>query len=69
MNRISNLLLDESQDYKAFSRAFVMPKEIFIEKTNEFLSENLTKRMYNLEEIFQVELNDVVERTKNLKMI
>ena len=69
MNRIGDLLLDENQDVRVFSRAFVMPGEVFVQKTNELSTENVTNIMYKLQEIFEVELNDVVGRTKDLKLM
>ena len=69
MNHIGTLLLDESQDSKVFSRAFVMPREVFVQKTNKLSTENVTNIMYKLQEIFEVELNDVVGRTKDLKLM
>lgn len=69
MNHIGDLLLDESQDSKVFSRTFVMPREMFMKKVNEFSNHDVTNKIYKLEESFQVELNDVVGRTKDLKLM
>ena len=46
-----------------------MPGEVFVQKTNELSTENVTNIMYKLQEIFEVELNDVVGRTKDLKLM